>query len=115
MKTLENEADAKSLFDRLNRLTPDTQRRWGRMSAHQMVCHLNDLLSAATGDRPTRVRANSFTRSVVKFWALWVPIPWPRGFRTVRELDQEKGGTRPVEFQADFSRQLQLLRDFVDR
>jgi hypothetical protein len=29
----------------------------------------------------------SYSRSLVKWVALWAPIPWPKGFKTVSELD----------------------------
>lgn len=115
MKTLNNPVDCQSLVHRLGKVKPDSSRRWGRMTPHQMVCHLNDLLQMATGERPTRVVANPLTRTLVKYGALYLPIPWPRGFRTIRELDQQKGGTPPVEFERDKARQLDLLQGFSEK
>ena len=40
MKTLARPAIGRSSVRRLRR-SPDSVRRWGRMSAHQMVCHLS--------------------------------------------------------------------------
>jgi len=31
----------------------------------------------------------------------YVPVPWPAGILTSPEIDQERGGTRPVDFAAD--------------
>ncbi len=42
MKTLSNREDKTEILGRLRKLKPDSQRQWGKMSAHQMVCHLND-------------------------------------------------------------------------
>src|SRR6202008_1650281 len=36
--------------DRPGRLTPSAERRWGRMSAAQMVAHLVDSMRMATGE-----------------------------------------------------------------
>ena len=30
------------LLQRLGCVTPASERRWGRMTAHQMICHLGD-------------------------------------------------------------------------
>jgi hypothetical protein len=37
MKTLQNDRDQKEVLDRLSNVRPDSQRRWGSMSAHQMI------------------------------------------------------------------------------
>jgi hypothetical protein len=44
---------------------------------------------------------NAFTRSVMKWAALWLPLPWPQGTKTMPELDQQVGGTPPGDFEAD--------------
>ena len=38
-------------------------------------------------------------------------VPWPKGFKTVPELDQQVGGTPPVVFDND----VRGLRNLVDR
>jgi len=42
MKTLENPDDKKELLQRLAELRGGSARVWGKMSAPQMKCHLND-------------------------------------------------------------------------
>jgi hypothetical protein len=42
MKTLARERDRDEILRRLTTLDPQRAARWGRMSAHQMVCHLTD-------------------------------------------------------------------------
>jgi hypothetical protein len=46
-------ANRDKLLDRLARLRPDTPRRWGKMTAHQMVCHCTDAFRNLLGERPT--------------------------------------------------------------
>jgi hypothetical protein len=53
MKTLAIEVDRQQLMLRLQRLTPDSQRRWGKMSPHQIICHLSDSFKAGTGEKAT--------------------------------------------------------------
>jgi hypothetical protein len=104
MRSLARAEDAAGVLRRLRALRADSPRRWGRMSAHQMVCHLSDAFLCATGDKPARDASNPFTRTLVKWWALGVPLRWPAGVPTRPEMDQEKGGTRPGEFAADVER-----------
>ena len=105
MKTLRHRADHDALLRRLRRLRPDTPRRWGRMTAPQMVCHLTDAFRNVLGERPVASRPGRPTlvgRTVLKWVALYAPVPWPRGVKTRPEADQELGGTPPGrDFDAD--------------
>jgi Protein of unknown function (DUF1569) len=106
MKTLGRERDKMEILRRLGKLRPDSERQWGRLSAHQMVCHLNDSFRLVTGERhakPTSGVTVVLQRTIVKWTALWVPLRWLRGIPTVPEIDQEIGGTRPLEFAADLA------------
>jgi len=83
------------------RLRPETRARWGKMNAHQMVCHLNDSFGAAMGDRTTSKDITFPSRTLIKWIALYAPLPWPKGVPTRPEVDQLDRGTRPVEFSHD--------------
>ena len=52
-------------------------------------------------------------RAFLKWFALWAPVPWPHGFKTLPELDQESGGTRPVGFSDDVLNLRRLIESFV--
>ena len=111
MKSLARPQDADELIQRLRRLRPDSVRRWGRMSVHQMVCHLNDSLLVATGQRAVSHAISLPSRTIIKWIALYLPLRWPPGILTRPEIDQEAGGTRPIDFAADVARQVALLED----
>ena len=108
MKTLARPRDKDEIVQRLREVRPDSVRRWGRMSAHQMVCHLSDSILAVTGQKPVSDASGPLQRTVVKWIALYLPLRWPVGISTRPEIDQELGGTRPAEFAADMS-QLEAL------
>ncbi len=115
MKTLAREHEKAEILRRLRSLRPDAPRRWGRMSPHQMICHLSDSLRVMTGERiakPTSGALSVLHRTVVKWIALWVPVRWPPGVPTMAEADQERGGTKPVAFADDLA-QLERLVDLV--
>jgi hypothetical protein len=109
MKTLARPRDKDELLERLGRLRPDSVRRWGRMSAHQMVCHLSDSLLIATGQKTASQAISLPSRTIVKWVALYAPLRWPPGILTRPEVDQYVGGTRPLEFAADVSRLERLM------
>ena len=65
------------------------------------------------GMRPAESVGNAFQRSVLKWLALRSPLPWPKGYKTRPEADQEIGGTRPVEFARDMQELEALLARFT--
>jgi hypothetical protein len=66
------------------------------------------------GEKPAAmVPANRFTRQLMRFVALHVPLPWPRGIRTVPEVDPKRDGTRPSTFEADRQALLTQLHRFA--
>ena len=102
MKTLGNQADKEVLLNRLQQVNPDSQRRWGKMTPHQMICHLNDSFKSVMGERQIAGdKSNLLTRSLVRWIALYVPLKWPHGAPTMPENDQERRGTPPEDFQRD--------------
>ncbi len=97
---------------RLRTLRPDSARRWGRMSAHQMVCHLSDSFRMMIGRRPVSDATGRLQRTVVRWIALYGPLRWPAGILTSPEIDQGFGGTRPLDFAADLA-ELETLLELV--
>jgi DinB family protein len=113
MRTLARPGDAAEILRRLRSVRPESVRRWGRMSAHQMLCHLADSFRMALGEQAVAPAGGPLRRTVVKWFALYGPLPWPPGILTRPELDQEGGGTRPGEFAADAARVEALLERFT--
>src|SRR6185369_14849319 len=102
MKTLGSEVDRNLVLDRLGRLAPDSSRQWGKMTSHQMVCHLNDSFKSVIGERELSGHKNNLlARTIVRWIALYAPFKWPHGVPTMAENDQERGGTPPDDFQRD--------------
>jgi hypothetical protein len=111
MKSLRNPADKEEILRRLDTIHPTSRHRWGSMSAHNMICHLSDGFRLYMGERPAKRAPVPAPRLLLKWIALWAPVPWPHGFRTAPELDQQGGGTPPVEFAADKKE----LRGLIER
>jgi hypothetical protein len=112
MKTMARERDKKDILRRLKTVRPDSTRRWGRMSAHQMICHLSDSFLAVTGRRHASPASGPLQRTVIKWMALYAPVNWPQGVPTRPEIDQYVGGTPPASFSADVT-QLEMLIELV--
>src|SRR5690242_20616761 len=101
MKSLANASDCKELRHRLQYARVDSPRRWGKMSAAQMICHLADSFRAVMGEKPWQLDRPTLGWHVVKYLALYAPVRWPRGVPTRPEVDQFLGGTPPLRFEDD--------------
>ena len=82
------------------------------MTPHQMVCHLTDGYRMSSGERKPMAADNLFGRSVVRLVALHTSLAWPQGVKTVPEADQERGGTKPAEWDRDLAELLRKLDAF---
>lgn len=73
--------DAKAiLLQRLGSVAPESERCWGRMTAHQMVCHLGDMFRMAISERPAQPIGGALEHTVLRWIALasrnsWVRFP----------------------------------------
>jgi hypothetical protein len=113
MKTLARDRDKAEVLARLAMVRPESARRWGRMSAHQMVCHLADAFRAAMGRKAVRAAGGPLQRTLVKWIALYVPLAWPAGIATSPEIDQLGAGTPPLTFAEDVAQVEALLEVFT--
>jgi hypothetical protein len=112
MKTFAQERCRVEIARRLMTVRPDSAGRWGRMSAHQMVCHLSDAFQMMIGTTPVSDATGRLQRTLVKWIALYAPVRWPPDLPTRPEIDQQLGaGTRPGDFAADVAE----LRALMER
>jgi hypothetical protein len=84
------------------------------MNAHQAVCHLCDWFRGILGDRPIPGSPPTAYVKTLRFIAFSTPLPWPRGFPTAPEQDQERGGTPPAEFERDVTELRVLMQRFAE-
>ena len=105
-RTLGDPAAVEALISRIRQVEAERPALWGRMSAHAMLCHMADVNTGLT----MRFEGNRPRAKFRVYYALHSPLPWPKGIRTPKRVDQEHGGTQPVEFLADRERAINSLR-----
>lgn len=115
MKTLAQQQCTAEILRRLKDVRPETARRWGRMTAHQMVCHLRDACRMALGEQPVTHATTPVPRALIKLVALYTPLRWRAGIPTSPEIDQECGGTKPGDFAADVAQLERMVRMVATR
>lgn len=107
MKSIADPLELDSLVRRLGALRPETQRRFGTLTAGEMLCHLADsarsvLARPGAGDgRPRRL---------ARWIGLYSSLPWPKGAKTAPGVDPRIAGTRPTDFEQDRLRAIEGLR-----
>ncbi len=102
------------IVKRLVALKRDLPPRWGRMNAHQMVCHVSDSFRASMGRKKVSPATGLLQQTAVKWLALYLPVPWPKGVATRPEVEQGLGGTPPAEFIRDRAELVCLIESFSE-
>src|SRR5215469_677495 len=88
---LHDTAVHESIRARIQSLTPNAQRKWGKMTVDQMLWHCNQVLKTSLGDIQVKPNRPPFPVPVLKF--MLFNLPWPHGAPTALEY-------QPVDRQA---------------
>lgn len=113
MNSLDDARCKAEIIARIGRVSANSPRLWGKMTAAQMLCHLSDSYLAVMGERYVSPAPGAYPRIVFKWMALRLPVPWAKGFSTRPEIDQAIGGTPPAEFEEDKRLLLALIARFT--
>ncbi|RMG25389.1 MAG: DUF1569 domain-containing protein [Bacteroidetes bacterium] len=112
MKNLLNHHDLNELIDRLQTLTPENRRKWGKMSIQEVLPHMTDPLWVAIGQKTARIHKSIFYNSFLgKMIALY--LPWPKGATTAPEFLPGTGGTAYTTFDQDRQALIDALQHFA--
>jgi len=115
MKTLADPRYTNEIVSRIGLVWPDSPRKWGKMTAPQMICHLNDSFLCVMGEKEVSAATDFRAPRLVKWIALNMPTHWPQGTPTRPEIDQQVNGTPPADFAADVETLLGLVERFTRR
>lgn len=114
MKSLAHPQERDDIFRRLKGIGPESTRRWGRMSAHEMVCHVSDAFRMALKERPVADMHTVVTTTLLKWVAFYAPLRWPHGVATMPEVDPQSEGTAPGPFADDRAELERLIARFCE-
>jgi Protein of unknown function (DUF1569) len=114
IRSLTNPRDKSALVLRLHTIRHDSPRQWGRMSSHQMICHLSDAFRVALGEKHACFTPHLINQTLIKWIALRSPLQWPKGFQTPPEVNQDgEACTRPMDFEQDLTQLFALIERFT--
>jgi len=103
MPMLHDESYRSQIVSRIGRLRRDTARRWGKMSADQMLWHVNGGLSITLGQMHVPPQKLPVPRAIMRLVAL--NLPWPKGWPTMPMFV----ASGSYDFDAERVRCLQLI------
>lgn len=88
MRSLANTRDLLEIERRFVALQPGDARLWGSMSVEEMLCHVREAFRMAMGELASGGEApgSAVPRSLLKFFALRMPMHWPHGVPTFPAL-----------------------------
>ena len=109
MPLLHDEAYRSQVINRIRNLRPDTPKRWGKMSADQMLWHVNGGLSMALGQIDVAPPRPPLPRRLMRWLVL--NLPWPKGAPTLPPF-VAKGA---YDFNAERIRCLRLIEQLVSK
>lgn len=109
------EEDYQTILRRIDQLTPEHQKQWGKMNVTQMLCHTTDQIRLALGFMEAKDQSSFWSRNIVKHIALRKKMPKGK-IETVPELNQVEGnGTPSVTFIDDRVNLVKLLTMFKEQ
>ena len=114
MTTIGNSAGRQEIVGRIARLSSSDRAAWGKMSVHQMICHLTDSYRIALGERTASPATGLIQRTLIKWIALWAPIRWAKVYQTRPEVEQGNGGSLPKDFERDRAELLEAVKRFCE-
>jgi hypothetical protein len=109
MSTLHTKEVADGIKRRLQQLRPDSPRKWGRMSADQMLWHVNLAMELALGRFSFSARP-PLPRVLLRWMIL--NLPWPRGAQTPPPF---RAGEQRYDFEQERVRCAALIDELASR
>ena len=107
--------DAKNeIIERINKLTPESRRQWGKMNVNQMLRHTNEGLQMAYGDIKSEAnKANGLKRMLMRYFILKTDMPTPREKAiTFPEINMVERGIDPANFSAEKEALIHIVSNF---
>ncbi len=114
MENLFNLKDCEKIIQRLNSITPLSDRSWGKMDVNQMVVHLKDQLDIALGIKLAKAQGPLILRTMLgRFFVLYV-FTWRKGKElTPKEMDASLNGIIITDFESDKDLLLIRINEFT--
>ena len=107
VKNLFDSSAYNEIIERLHKLSPDSQRQWGRMQVAQMLAHCKEAFKVPLSDKPMpRMLIGSLLGWMVK-GKLYNETPWKQGLPTSPDF--------VIKDERDFEKEKTALLELVNK
>lgn len=109
MNNLFNQSDVSQILARIEKLTPDSQRQWGKMNVAQMLAHSNMSLETAMGANKIprvfigRIIAPFLLKTVLSEQPFRKNSPTDKSYLFPADVNFEKGKSKTIASVKKFS------------
>lgn len=111
MKNLQSQTVRETVIKRIFTVQKEDPAIWGKMNAHQMLCHCSDQIRLSLGLKTAESRVSK--KGELLKWLILIGMPAPKGkVETVKELKQGEGGTPPGDFDMDKNNLIDMIKRF---
>ena len=110
MTTILNKSEFEKIIERINKLTHESKGLWGKMTVHEMFCHISDPIRDILGIRITEPVTPPEIRAKIISMVL-TESDWDKNIPTFPPYLQSEdgGGTKPTKFDNDKKSLLDLV------
>jgi hypothetical protein len=100
-KHLMQDSTKKELTERIHKLHPKSDRKWGKMNVNQMLLHNTEGLKISYGDKKVTMKHPGWLMSkVMRYFILNTDAPMPKGKAiTFPEINMVELGIDPKDFE----------------
>jgi Protein of unknown function (DUF1569) len=112
MKNILNETDYVTITQRINSLSQQSKRRWGKMNVEQMLAHCSDQIRLALAQKQPHEQPNFFNRNVMKYFGLWLPRIPLRNLKAPVDMNQKFYGTASSNISTEQQNLIELISTF---
>jgi Protein of unknown function (DUF1569) len=103
-------SDYHNIISRINNLTVQSKRRWGKMSVEQMLAHCSDQIRLSLSQKQPHETPNFFNRNVMKYFGLWLPRIPLRNLKAPIDMNQQYFGTASADIETEKTNLVELLK-----
>jgi hypothetical protein len=101
------------ILSRINKLTPQTQRQWGKMNLNQMLRHNTDAMRQVYGEITFAPRGNWFARKLMRYIILKTDMPTPKEkAETFPEINMVARNINPPDFETERKQLYEMVKTF---
>jgi hypothetical protein len=111
MQNILNKEVHQSITERIGSLHTGSKRRWGKMTAEQMLAHCADQIRLSLGQKKPHEKPTFFNRTVMKYAGLWLPRIPIRNLKAPVDMNQKFYGTAAKDIETEKSNLLHLLHE----